>query len=1311
MVLESGETKMEPSEQDDGFDNIDDGNNLAGSAEGLVANDDDQQVLGYLEVQPATENATIILESEGIELGQLGQLGQHFLLARGEGELYVVVSAEQDQPLEHSFAQSSVMHPNLIAIEGDSKDQAIVVDGGSQNIEFIETEEIPQGQEEAGHMYIERNGDLTHIRTETTHFSSGSPNDDSTIWAVKDNVVKEDSTEMVFIPTPSVLSSPPLILTTDEPKHRKLMQLAYIAHELQSADQKGNCSTVDTLKTSECSLSIPEGSVIVSQQQIDDSSNTLLLSGSTEVTKEESMEVDENGTQGQITTVLNLDSQNQTAGNVHTFSCYSSTRSIDNTVSVIHPPSSADVCDNSSENGVLKDNHTSEVSVNENSVHQDKNDCNSSQDASVNSNHDGSENDSVSSHNIGSNSNENDCLSLQDISGNGNKSGPENDCISLQDVSRNVNHNGSENDVSLQDVSNTNHDGSAGLEDVLEGIDSRFSDQDNTETNLTNKEFDKTYAADETALSVTENENSNSKEAAVVDDNNTSCHNVQNEFQILDENTNSSVGISSRDSCVVTADDDESKEENEYNSNLSIPMNNREFSSHVEETKEGTNEEKIINSHPDVNACENSTEVFTELSNDVSETESDVNCASRKTEVIQAYSEDNTRCNETSGKQDMRSSVFTYESESSSSMTQAIFSPRRRRKAIPLSSDLDETKDASLSAFPSEIDPSVNKVKEVCQNPTDKCQSMSCEASNNERAETADMDVSSNEETTVIVNKYEASQITFEGALEPNVDNHLEAAEESLKNINENTENSKKSSDLNPPSPIDKKMSFQDENVNRECSKLDTDGFETEKNVNETKIDNNESPLNEDEKYEDLDSAIEETFVKPPKKTYVKKKKTNVIAENKLTNEKDKIELYEEEFSGSLFSGNNEFSEPPVTNTAEVQQPVDHIDDDDMALVSDVKSKVNATYKRKRKSVPPIIREIRTRSLRPRSKRSFESMEDEAEEDSTDDEKTGECLDTGSSESIHWGDYLMGTSFFPSQSTDDASKSSPKKRAPNSSFKRHKSKSSKSEAKKGLEWEKLVKSSPAKLKREESTNKRKVREKVKKQFMSLRNSETFNQQLNNSRNVPRKRGRPKKVKSGVEVKKAGIKIFPTSPAVSPVLDEPFTFRRSSPIPPNRSLEFTCSHCGFASSMVNNLIMHLKYCARKKSAAQMIDYRVDDMDRRQRIRGEDSSDKGKDKAKSSWNFANGSYPDARDISEAECSRRSLLYMDDDDDDDDDDFDEMEASTSCAPRHTFGFAEDDIVWARVNDRFWPALVCHLNKRKASVMLIDSPLPQSA
>ncbi|CAL1265848.1 unnamed protein product [Larinioides sclopetarius] len=479
---------------------------------------------------------------------------------------------------------------------------------------------------------------------------------------------------------------------------------------------------------------------------------------------------------------------------------------------------------------------------------------------------------------------------------------------------------------------------------------------------------------------------------------------------------------------------------------------------------------------------------------------------------------------------------------------------------------------------------------------------------------------------------------------------------------------------------------------------------------------NIENSSKEDDSVISTIAVSDEATVKPPQRTYIRKRKISDSDRNIELFSLDDLSDPKEESSSYL---SPKIFCPDDQNEQNINDENNLADEDGYVnlLTPDVKNRI------KTKCSSPSVDERRTRSLRPRSSDHSEKIPDPV-------------MDAEDSVSTCWGAYLMETSFKPTNNDTtegdtpkasspdvtkvESSKSPLKKRTRTPSYKKFNVKND--SYKSGQQWDKLIKSSPIKMK-DASSHKRKIREKVKKQVeKTLRNSENFN---SSPISLPhRKKGRPSKdgkrnktilhspVSSPEKVKTCGIRFLNDNSIEknnSSAIDElsiPSTSTQDL-----RSFQYTCSNCNFVSNKVNNLIIHLKYCTLKPSA-DTIDYRVNDMERRQRIRGDlTESCSAVGKSSTSQNFSNGSVIDDDD-DELECSSPSQEGLsqengEDYEKDDENDNEEEEPKTnSISKKRKFGYCENEIVWATVNNRFWPALVNEISDNALTIYLIDRP-----
>ncbi|GBM37548.1 hypothetical protein AVEN_4211-1, partial [Araneus ventricosus] len=289
-------------------------------------------------------------------------------------------------------------------------------------------------------------------------------------------------------------------------------------------------------------------------------------------------------------------------------------------------------------------------------------------------------------------------------------------------------------------------------------------------------------------------------------------------------------------------------------------------------------------------------------------------------------------------------------------------------------------------------------------------------------------------------------------------------------------------------------------------------------------------------------------------------------------------------------------------------------------MPSNVKNRIKEKY-------TPVVDE-RTISLSPESSDHLEKI-------------TNFVMGDEDSLNICYGTYLIETPFKPKNTVkpeEDTPKASspdvPKVESPRSSLKKrmqtpsYERISAKIDSYKSAQlWDKLMKSSPIKMKNA-SSDKRKIGEKVKKKIeKTLRNSNCSPISM-----IHHKKGQPSKKSesflhssfssSPEKVKICRIRFLNDNSTEknSCAIDELST---PTSTPELKNFQYTCSNCNFVSNKVNNLIMHLKYCEFKPSA-DMIDYPIHDMEKRERIRGEFSEGFSAElEISSSHNFSNGS----------------------------------------------------------------------------------------
>ncbi|GFU14124.1 uncharacterized protein NPIL_480191, partial [Nephila pilipes] len=450
----------------------------------------------------------------------------------------------------------------------------------------------------------------------------------------------------------------------------------------------------------------------------------------------------------------------------------------------------------------------------------------------------------------------------------------------------------------------------------------------------------------------------------------------------------------------------------------------------------------------------------------------------------------------------------------------------------------------------------------------------------------------------------------------------------------------------------------------------------------------------------------EGTSIQPPERTYIRKK-TSLVASK--TND---IGLFSiDELYNSNDSLLREDANKKSTNDDENHLNSETAEEDDDLMTSNVESRVIATYKNKRRSSQRgLKKKIRTMNLRSDHKpRKF-------------DPKFIEDPETAC-----WGAYLMGASFKPTSTEnvpETTSTNVEEKKAPEKPLKKRGRPTwfKKSNLKTGYNWAQMIKSSRPKLKVTHSF-KKKIEQKVKKQVENLRKSE--NKKPSPVQTIKKKE--PKIVKKFEtddfcslslpltgNVKLSRI-IFLNNNSIennNSVFENSERERSIATSQNSNNFQYTCTYCNYASNIVNNLIFHLKFCINKLqgdviycSNKQSSDV-INNMDVRQRIRGEDfnvqpSENHEEMGGSPESHFSNASAVETPDEEEAECSvvyeenqQKSIGEA------------ELQKQTKSKKKKKYGFADKDVIWAKVKHRFWPAIIWKLDDIETIIYLIDHP-----
>lgn len=1069
-----------------------------------------EQILGYLaynENPTDTVDATIYLDSA------LNLSGQRIILTsndEGNGIIVVVSDDPNGQPLEQTFSHASVFHPENVTFEESLKEER-TVDEASQGFEFIETEEVSQEQEER-HVYIENSGGIINISSGNQSSPGNSTGIESPLWSSNSTHLKNDGTEMLFIPNPTVVSSSALVLAREETKHQpKLMQLACIAHELVAADKKSCSSTSTESKDADSSLSELESSVIVNQNQVaKDLSASYSEESDANIKDSESLPSDkcEKDT-------VDLNSKSLRSDDLSSLLSSTSTRENDNAVSVIHTASSE-----------LQENLGNQLKTSSPSEY-----------SSV-KNFSGSENERE--------------LPSEIFSSNTSR-------MSLQD--------------SLEEPPNSKEIENDSTREEIEG-NSRLSGLSNEsksmKENVVDRELDLSCSpgGDDSPMTFIEKSQKLDVGALGIDEDPLADAEADMRAEIDDD--------SHADSCIVVVEDDESKGVDD-DSNISDTLRQK-FSSE----ESGIKESEVSKLNQRTYSKKPSTPVETDsegsilnsdaITNDVPSTSTSKNdfsfLSSKNTYSYKTKSKNSSEVPSHETQLDSKTAEAIYQYDSSESndkqLNESTYKSDESSKFEMLDSQdsPSEHLDSDLVIAESAEDAEFNASASTSGDGGDK-------SSLNFKFK----DVSDSVETNANIIESQFTQpekepLQIEVPEVTRFDNENDMPSSSLQNTQSNSNDKIEDSSAKP-------------------------GCSTDKDGSDVNFVNNE-----------------ETLVKPPKKTYIRKK-TVKNTENRL-NVKEKIELFScEDINFSECDKDIQDIENSLNmekQKEEEQTSQDNNTESDDLLLSDVQSKVSATYNIKKKSVQPGKQGFRSRRLRPRSLPSKLPLENGSPEVSESEAKKN-SFDSSSSENIAWGDVLLRTSFQPSTASNDVPSTSPtvsslpkETSTPLVTSEQQKRKTKKLTR----DFEKLLNSSPVKRKRQKNSPRKMIPE-IKKRARKNKSplhSRTYTfgysspdysryqGKQKNSSLIRRKRKRSSE--DSHQVKKANIKYLNrrtfNSSADSAIVQQP------EPLP----LNFTCSSCNFVSARVNNLIEHLKYCSNRQPA---IDYSVDD-DKRQRIRGED-----------------------------------------------------------------------------------------------------------
>ncbi|GFQ92424.1 uncharacterized protein TNCT_556151 [Trichonephila clavata] len=448
----------------------------------------------------------------------------------------------------------------------------------------------------------------------------------------------------------------------------------------------------------------------------------------------------------------------------------------------------------------------------------------------------------------------------------------------------------------------------------------------------------------------------------------------------------------------------------------------------------------------------------------------------------------------------------------------------------------------------------------------------------------------------------------------------------------------------------------------------------------------------------------EGTSVQPPERTYVRKKPSLMI---RKTND---IGLFSnDELSDSSYSFLREDNSKESTNEDVKHLNSETVEDEDYLVTSNVESKVIATYKNKRRSSQRCIKK-KIKIMNFRSDLNPQNLEPEFVEDP---------------ETAGWGAYLLGTSFKPTNTEDVPETPSinveqekvpekPTKKRVRPWFKNnsHKTKH---------QWAKMIKSPQLKYKAT-PFYKKKIEKKVKKQVENLCKSENLDEKttpVESSkkkvivvRHVKARKSSASSLTSGV-VKVCGFKVMRhfSNERHIPVCRKE-SERKSFSISQNsNNYNYSCPYCDYESNVANNIMFHLQFCLGRLqedviycSNCQSSDV-INNMDVRQRIRGEDFylqlGENLEDMGESSESLSNASAVETLDDEEFDDS---IIYQDGTKKKIEEA--ELQRQTKKEKVKKYGFADRDVIWAKVKHRFWPAIVWKIDEIETIIYLIGYP-----
>lgn len=1018
------------------------------------------QVYSFSEVPPDAEDGYIELN------------GQQFLFERGsvDGEFYVLVPEGQVVTLE-------------CAIKDDEEEPT--------EEEFLPTEDISHNIETHSSIEIEQQGTVVHEHSDNNQVEEHGD--------VKYLTIREVSNGVAYVQTPQDSFSSTRSLPEEGIKNEKLLNLAAVAQEIQSADT--HSATADHFQDLN-SQSLTEGSVIVSQIHPDTDSVSMYPNSETEEDTATDLASEHDSKSGfGETSMDNAEAEPLTVERRTSFSCISSTRTVDNTVSVIHTTSSTYVHDE-----LEKDAESSNVS----------NDCNVKLRLDMSIVESEQSEDSVPD--LHENLSRDNCFN-------------QNDQFSNQDEDSVLSQN-----CGL-DLTKESNIVSPPCEDSLpavEHIRSRYGIMD-----ALNKDKQTSYYDVNTSEDMEDTINSSSRSTNITEDAESVSENNLEDLECNNTKEVSEMKLSPE------------KLSTEYDNS------NSKLDAEVIET------------------CEKVCPITVQETNNESE-----GSLSKTNLSFRLPSNHNSNS---------KNSAFSENVYTPSLLTKELNSvkidlcPRQKSKVV----DAYDFDDSSTEA----------------ENDSNPQISVNCQDDNEEVIEEGanPKDFA----TEINVNEDESTQkLTFQdafGVLDKEEDTNKEKCDENFNGSSDLFNSSSELEENNEIRKSQKETSNLESSIPEQESVLNKNEYPEQLNTEKAAFDEPSSSKVNDEL---CLMDTEESLVKTPQKTYMRKRKLTqqnielFSCDDLSTKEKDPEAMDDDDDIPSnvqskvsvTYKRIRKSSPPGVRFHPSPIQPGDEIEDDMES--NDVQSKVSATYKRKRKSgsCPQVVRANRARSLRPRSSQTEESLENGTVDTSLCDLEgrinSQEKLDT---EEANWGAILLGTSFSsnpsptepptPSSTSSPSSSQRSRERKKPAYFMMANSK--KSPLASGKQFDKLIKSSPTKVKGDTATDKKKIlHDKVKKQAMSLCNNLSPH-----AARIHAKRGRPKAKVTRVSNVEAPLASDNANMKMSQIEIVPFLCHfaeKESTVNENPTvskqdldLKYNCDQCSFATSKSNNLLLHFK----------------------------------------------------------------------------------------------------------------------------------------